>query len=427
MDHTTDPHCQLCAPPAPPPPVPIPDHGAADASAAPPTTAGGLDWLGDLLSTAGFPARWNCGDWPPTLGYTHIISDTLIFLAYMAIPALLAYFFYVRRRDVLFPKVAWLFVAFIAACGTGHLIEAIIFYQPVYHLAGVSKLITAAVSCATVVALIPAIPKAMDLPGLALMNERLEAEVGVRQRAEEAVRQRNEDLQTLLHILSHDLKEPVRAISGFSRTLEKNWAPQLDPKGQDYFARLVRASQRMEKQLDDLLQISRIGRLNPDASMVSLKSVVDQAVDRLESRLGSGGAQLSVSDTLPVVRGDELWLVAAVENLLSNALKYHLPGERPVIEVLPYHREPSDGEARAWCGLIVADRGIGVEEAARERIFELFRREVGREVPGSGAGLSIVANVAQRHGGRAWVEPREGGGSRFIIALPTPGVAPPRS
>jgi PAS domain S-box-containing protein len=129
----------------------------------------------DLFDTSDFPARWTCGNWSPELGWLHIISDLLIWGAYLAIPIVLVYFTR-RRRDIPFQTIFLLFGAFIVACGTTHLIEAIIFYQPVYRLAGVVKLFTALVSWGTVLALFRVVPQAlaMKTPG------QLEAEVAAR-------------------------------------------------------------------------------------------------------------------------------------------------------------------------------------------------------------------------------------------------------
>jgi PAS domain S-box-containing protein len=117
-----------------------------------------------LLDTTGFPARWHCGRWSAPLGWLHIVSDLLIFGAYMAIPVVLVFF--IRQRPDLpkpFPIVFWLFGAFIVACGTTHAIEALIFWQPVYRLAGAVKAATASVSWVTLAFLMPAVPKALAL------------------------------------------------------------------------------------------------------------------------------------------------------------------------------------------------------------------------------------------------------------------------
>ena len=128
--------------------------------------------LSELFDTSGFPPRWYCGIWSDALGWLHIGSDLAIFGAYFAIPCVLAYFV-VRRRDVPFPNVLWLFVIFILSCGFGHLLEAVIFWYPVYRLAGVVKLVTAIVSWGTVAALIVVIPTALKFPRLAKLNVEL--------------------------------------------------------------------------------------------------------------------------------------------------------------------------------------------------------------------------------------------------------------
>jgi branched-subunit amino acid ABC-type transport system permease component len=125
--------------------------------------------IAELFDTSGFPARWHCGIWSDALGWLHIGSDVAIFGAYIAIPVVLAYFV-VRKPDIPFPKIFWLFVAFIFSCGFGHLLEAIIFWHPVYRLAGVVKLVTAIVSWGTVVALVLVVPLALKFPGLAKLN-----------------------------------------------------------------------------------------------------------------------------------------------------------------------------------------------------------------------------------------------------------------
>lgn len=117
-----------------------------------------------LLDTTGFPARWHCGRWSSELGWLHIVSDALIFGAYMAIP--IAIVFFIRQRPDLpkpFPIVFWLFGAFIVACGSTHLLEAVIFWRPVYRLAGLVKATTAGVSWLTLAFLVPAVPKALAL------------------------------------------------------------------------------------------------------------------------------------------------------------------------------------------------------------------------------------------------------------------------
>jgi len=136
-----------------------------------------------LFDTSDFPARWSCGNWSDVHGWLHVLSDAAIFGAYFAIPVVLAYFV-VRRKDVPFLPIFWLFAAFILCCGIGHLVEATIFWQPWYRLSGLVKVITAFVSWATVIALVPIVPRALALPALATINLQLKQEIEERKRAE---------------------------------------------------------------------------------------------------------------------------------------------------------------------------------------------------------------------------------------------------
>ena len=130
------------------------------------------DFLSNLLDTSDFPPRWHCGSWSSGHGWLHILSDLGMWSAYLAIPCVLGYFA-LSKKDVPFRTIFWLFGTFILACGTTHLMEALIFWWPAYRLAGVIKLGTAIISWATVLALVPVTPRALALRSPA----ELEAEI----------------------------------------------------------------------------------------------------------------------------------------------------------------------------------------------------------------------------------------------------------
>lgn len=176
---------------------------------------GGKHLFPDLLDTKGFPKRWECGpawDEEPFWGWLTIGSDLVTWAAYLTIPLVLLLFIYNRRRDIPFPRIFWLFGAFIFACGTVHLIEAIIFWHPVYKLSAVVKFLTAAVSSVTVVALVRITPLALTLRSpmqldqevktrtqqLETLNRRLLAEVAERERGAEELRDYTERLRLAL-------------------------------------------------------------------------------------------------------------------------------------------------------------------------------------------------------------------------------------
>jgi len=137
------------------------------------------NFFSKLFDTSDFPARWNCGNWESFHGWLHIASDFAVFAAYTAIPLVILFFAWRRKRNnkpIEFPSLFWLFCAFIFACGTVHLIEATIFFKPIYRISGVFKFLTAIFSWATVLALIRVSPRALALPTLGSLNRKLEKE-----------------------------------------------------------------------------------------------------------------------------------------------------------------------------------------------------------------------------------------------------------
>ena len=142
-----------------------------------------MDFLSNLFDTSDFPPRWHCGSWTLGHGWLHILSDLGVWSAYLAIPSVLGYFV-LRRKDVPFPTIFWLFVTFILACGTTHLMEAVIFWWPAYRLAGVIKLLTAVASWVTVFALAPIVHRALAMRS----PKELEQEIAERARAEAPLR-----------------------------------------------------------------------------------------------------------------------------------------------------------------------------------------------------------------------------------------------
>lgn len=166
------------------------------------------DFLSKLFDTSDFPPRWHCGNWTLGHGWLHILSDLGVWSAYLAIPCVLGYFI-LRRRDLPFRRVFGLFVAFILACGSTHLMEAIIFWWPAYRLAGVIKLFTAIVSWGTVLAMIPIVPLALAMRS----PEELEREVKERRDAEEK-------LQRSYAELEERVSERTEALAAANQTLQ---------------------------------------------------------------------------------------------------------------------------------------------------------------------------------------------------------------
>jgi GAF domain-containing protein len=249
---------------------------------------------------------------------------------------------------------------------------------------------------------------------LSRLNAGLECEIAERGRARAEITAKNRDLETLLYVTSHDLREPLRAIENFSRIVNDRYSDRLDDKGRDFLRRVISGAQRLNRLLDDILTLSRSQRMEAPTEEVGGEAIVSEALKRLEGKISASRARIQVASDFQGLRVDKTWATQAVYNLIANALKFTSQGDAPDVEIAPY-RAPGSG--RQAVGIVVRDRGPGVTPEHAERIFQLFQRAVGREVEGTGAGLAIVRQIAERHGGRAWVEPRQGGGSEFIITF----------
>ena len=388
-----------------------------------------LDFLKQLLDTRDFPARWYCGVWSAQLGWLHIVSDLAVFGAYMTIPVLLLYFIR-RRRDVPFIPIFWLFGAFIAACGTTHLIEASIFWWPAYRLSGAAKLLTAAVSWLTVFALIPALPKALALPGLAKVNDDLLREVAARRAAEQEVKKlnaeleervaertgqltaANQELEGFTYTVAHDLRAPLRHLHGYASMLLENVGERFDERSAHYADRIATASLRMGELVDDLLAFSRTGQTAPRVARTDFNALVADVREELEPISRGRTIEWAIA-TLPTLDVDPTLLRVVWVNLLSNALKFSAP--RPIARIEVGTRRECDGETVFF----VRDNGVGFDMSHAEKLFGVFQRLHGREqFDGTGIGLATVRRIVERHGGRAWAVGAIDRGATIYFTLP---------
>lgn len=227
----------------------------------------------------------------------------------------------------------------------------------------------------------------------------------------DAVQRSNRDLEQFAYVASHDLSEPLRVMTGFVQLLERRYADALDERGARYVAHVVDGAARMRRLIDDLLEFSRYLKDPGEPARVETAEVVAAQLRALGDPTGvEVGA-------LPAVWCDDASVAAVVGNLLGNALKFRRPGTPGRVAV---HGEREGAHVR----LVVDDDGIGIAPAYRERVFGMFSRLHVREAyPGSGIGLAVVRQVAERLGGRAWVEDSPLGGCRVCVTLPaTAGV-----
>jgi len=227
-----------------------------------------------------------------------------------------------------------------------------------------------------------------------------------------ALQEANAELEAFGYSVAHDLRAPLRAMHGFGQALREDYAGRLDEQGQDYLRRIEAAAEDLDRLIQDLLDYSRLGRMEIRLQPVNLGEVVGEVMAMLGEKIREREAVVRMENSIPVVTGHRAVLIQAVGNLLANALKFVPAGTAPRVRVAA---ELRDGRVRLW----VEDNGIGIAPEHQERIFRVFERLHGSEAyPGTGIGLAVVRRGVERMGGRVGVESVVGQGSRFWIELP---------
>lgn len=370
-----------------------------------------------------------CGVWSPELIRLHNVADFFIWTAYLAIPIILVGFLRKRKEGVPFRQLFLLFGAFIVACGTTHLMEIVMFYHPIYRFAGLLKLLTALVSWATVLALIPVLPRALAMRS----PEVLQREIDERHRAEaqiqllnagleDRVRERTAELEAanrtkdeFLMTLSHELRTPLNAIHGWAVLMAQG---QMEPAThQRAVDAILRNSAIQTRLVEDILDVSRIvtGKSAIDVVPVDMLPLIANAVAAMQPAAFVKSIELSlVEPTEEVwVLGDGDRLQQVVWNLVSNAVKFTSVGGSVSVQTTL--------QGTDVC-LDVQDSGQGITPEILPYVFERFRQadsSTTRHHGGLGLGLAIVRHLVELHGGKVTAQsPGPGLGSTFTILLP---------
>ena len=221
----------------------------------------------------------------------------------------------------------------------------------------------------------------------------------------------NGELEQFASIASHDLQEPLRKIRTFTQQVTLEESERLSDKGRDYLERTNSAAERMQRLIEDLLKFSRVATHGRPFEPVDLAALTSEVLGDLEAQVKRTGALVSVGE-LPTISADPLQMRQLLQNLISNAIKFHREGASPEVEI---EAEVIDRTVQ----LTVSDNGIGFEPKYGPRIFRVFERLHGRsEYPGTGIGLALCRKIADRHGGSIFAESEPGVGSTFTVTLP---------
>jgi PAS domain S-box-containing protein len=230
----------------------------------------------------------------------------------------------------------------------------------------------------------------------------------------------NRELETFNYSISHDLRAPLRSMSGFAQALMDGQATKLGPQEADYIRRIANSARRMDTLLQDLLEYSRVSRASMPPTMVNLDGVVSEIVTLREREIEQTKAQVEVKSPLGAVVAHMPTVQQILANLIDNGLKFVKKDTAPHLRVWT-EAVASNGHAdqRKWLRIWVEDHGIGIEKEFYEKIFGLFERlHPSHAFPGTGLGLAIVRKGVERMGGRVGLESQQDHGSRFWVELP---------
>jgi PAS domain S-box-containing protein len=244
------------------------------------------------------------------------------------------------------------------------------------------------------------------------------ADITERQQASEQLRQHadrlalsNAALEQYAYAASHDLQEPLRMVTTYTQLLAKQCQGKLDGQAVEFMNVVLSSAERMRRLISDLLSYSRtIAETEHHSEQVETNEIVDQAIANCQAAIDETNATISHSE-LPALSGNREQCIQLFQNLIGNAIKYRTPGVAPRIHI----RATREGD---FVRISVQDNGIGFSMQYADRIFGIFKRLHGPDVPGTGIGLALCKRIAENHGGRAWVESEPGQGSTFYVTLP---------
>jgi signal transduction histidine kinase len=258
-----------------------------------------------------------------------------------------------------------------------------------------------------------------DQVAIALENARLfsdlQTELTIRQNLISELESKNAELERFTYTVSHDLKSPLFTIRGFLGYLEEDAFAGNHERLRSDIQRITDATNKMQQLLNDLLELSRVGRIKNESELISFDELVHDAVELVHGKIIERGAAVHIDSDMPDIYGDKQRLLEVIQNLVENATKFM--GDQPVPRI-EIGRNGEDVE-NGMPIFHVRDNGIGIASEHHDRVFGLFNK-LDVKSDGTGIGLALVKRIIEVHGGRIWVQSEPGQGTTFYFTLPAP-------
>ena len=371
-----------------------------------------LEFFRKLLESDQFMPRWVCGKWTPFHGWLYIISDLVIFAAYMAIPVAMVYFVRKRWGDLPFRRVFWLFIAFIALCGTTHLMDAIIFYVPHYRLNALVLVATAIVSVVTVVSMAKVMPEALAYKSplelqQAVDQKTLELNLRVHQldRMTDRISRKKEQVERFAYITSHNLRSPAANLYGLIQLLSETKDAE---KSREITDRMLKSGEQLLDTLDDISQVLVESSPLLPATSNNFETLIKQIELEFQREIVESGVSMIKDFRYPDIIYPRDHLKSIISNLLSNAIRYRHP-DRPLKIMLTTWKK--NGQIFLKC----EDNGLGIDLAQHgHTLFHLYKTFHGHP-EGKGIGLFLIRHQLESMDGEINVESTPGEGTTFTV------------
>lgn len=371
-----------------------------------------VDFITNVFGTESWPARWFCGIWSDFHGWLYIISSLTIWAAYFAIPLSLMYLVSKKKDTLPFQRIFWLFIIFILSCGLTHLVDAVIFWYPVYRLSALVLFFTAVVSWITVIGIFKVVPDALTLKSPQQLEQIVIERTQQLEASNDNLTRLNKDMDNFIYSASHDLKSPVNNIEGLIQLLKFELDPSTNNKTvNDLIERIESSTLKVKNTVLNLTDIVKI-QSNPyqDIQMVDIRETIKEILLENDMLVQQSKAIITFSLNIEEIEYSKQAFKSILYNLIINAIKYKSPDRIPMIEVYsnynPYTKRNE---------ISVKDNGLGIDlNLHRDKIFNLFKR-FHDHIEGSGIGLYIINKIVEGKGGKIEVESTVNAGSTFKV------------